>query len=102
MTDLETLINDLQPTFGDAGAPVLSIYADVNPARPENAGRAWAKRVKNALKELPEIRDKQGKRDTPLYDEVLALIDEERPAARTLALFAELSESEKEKARAEA
>ena len=88
MTDLETLINDLQPTFGDAGAPVLSIYADVNPARPENAGRAWAKRVKNALKELPEIRDKQGKRDTPLYDEVLALIDEERPAARTLALFA--------------
>lgn len=88
MTELDSLTQDLQSAFGGAGAPVLSIYADINPARPENAGRAWAKRIKNALKDLPEIRDAHGKRDTPLYDEVLALIDEERPAARTLALFA--------------
>jgi hypothetical protein len=88
MTDIENQIAKLRETFAGGETPTLSIYADINPARPENAGRAWAKRIKDSLRALPEIRDVQGKRDTPLYDQVLALIDEERPHARTLALFA--------------
>jgi len=88
MTEIDNMIRDLQTAFAEAGAPVLSIYADINPALPENAGSAWVKRIKNALKDLPEIHNAHGKRDAPLYDKVLALVEEERPAARTLALFA--------------
>jgi hypothetical protein len=61
MTELEQLIEDLQRTFGNDGTPVLSVDVDVHPARPENAGRAWIERVKNALKELSEIRDAREK-----------------------------------------
>ncbi len=88
MIPIQKEILELKETFFETDSPVLSIYADINPAKPENAGRAWAKRIKNALKTLPEIHNAQGKRDTPLYDAVLELIDQERPQARTLALFA--------------
>jgi DNA-binding protein Fis len=93
MLDLEKQIQTLRENFEFSQRPVLSVYADINPARPENAGRAWVKRVKNALKDLPEIRDVNGKRDTSLYEEVLALVEVERPRARTLALFATRNES---------
>ncbi len=60
--------------------PVLSIYADVNPARPENARNAWKIRIKNSLKEhnIPDSISKK----------VIEILELERPAARTIALFA--------------
>ncbi|MCS6940518.1 MAG: VLRF1 family aeRF1-type release factor [Roseiflexaceae bacterium] len=88
MLDFERQIQTLRERFDQAQTPVLSIYCDVNPAKLENAGKAWLKRVKNTLKEMPEIRNREGKRDTPLYDAVLELLEAERPEARTMALFA--------------
>lgn len=60
--------------------PVLSIYADVNPAKPENSKNAWKIRIKNSLKEnnIPEVIKKK----------VLEVLEIEKPAARTIALFA--------------
>ncbi len=95
MLNVETLIESLRQEFGASDTPVLSIYTDVNPARPENAKKAWVKRVKNSLLEIPEIRNRQGKRDTPLYDEVYALLDQDRPEARTMALFAKRDKHDK-------
>lgn len=61
--------------------PILSLYADVNPAKPENARGAWLTRIKNTLKDL-ELPD-------AIREEVLsALGHERRQEARTLALFA--------------
>jgi hypothetical protein len=60
--------------------PVVSVYADVNPAKPENARSGWLIRVKNTLKEIdlpPEIRAQA----------LAALEQDTRPAARTLAFF---------------
>lgn len=88
MIPIETQLQTLRQWSESGEDDVLTIYADVDPARPDNAGRAWLKRVKNALKELPEIRNRQGKRDQPLYDQVMALLEAERPEARMLALFA--------------
>ena len=61
-------------------APVLSLYVDVNPAKPENANRAWLVRAKNALRALSLPAD--------LSRNVLELLEQERPHARTLVLFA--------------
>lgn len=88
MLQIEKQLEELRQWLHAAQDHVLSIYADVHPGKPENAGRAWRVRVKNALKELPEIRDRSGRRDETLYDEVLRLLESERPEARTLALFA--------------
>lgn len=88
MIAIESQLQSLRKWSEAAENNVLTIYADVNPAKPENAGRAWLTRVKNALKDMPEIRDRQGKRDQPLYDQVLGLLEMERPEARTIALFA--------------
>jgi hypothetical protein len=60
--------------------PVLSLYVDINPALPENAGGAWFARVKDAIKALPAPRD--------LAAEVIAKLDLERPQTRTYVLFA--------------
>jgi hypothetical protein len=86
MDELNTLIQDLQAAFGDSSKPVLSIYADTSPARPENAGRAWVGRIKNTLKEL--LEREESKPDNSLCEQVLALVEQERPSARTLVLFA--------------
>ncbi|MCX8033463.1 MAG: VLRF1 family aeRF1-type release factor [Thermoleophilia bacterium] len=88
MLEFEKQIEVLRRNFAQSSMPVLSIYSDVNPAKPENAGKAWLKRVKNAIHNLPEIRGQDSKRDTRLYDRVLELLESERPEARTLALFA--------------
>lgn len=61
-------------------APVLSLYVDVHPGRPENARRGWFIRVKDSLKAL-DI-------PTTLYERVITLLSEERAQARTLVLFA--------------
>jgi len=66
-------LSDLEP-------PVLSVYADVNPARPENANRAWALRVKNGIKALALPKDVERRA-------LEALEQEHAPEARTLALF---------------
>jgi hypothetical protein len=61
-------------------APTLSAYLNVNPANPENRGRAYAIRLKDALKEngVPK----------PLAERVLAYVEAEQPRMRTLMLFA--------------
>jgi hypothetical protein len=92
MLPIEDKLQALHAWSDNAAENVLSIYCDINPAKPENSGKAWLRRVKNGLKELPEIRDTNGKRDTPLYDQVLELLELERPEARTLALFAHRNE----------
>ncbi|MBC7260638.1 MAG: hypothetical protein H5T63_01380 [Chloroflexi bacterium] len=88
MLPIETQLQRLQQWSEVAEDNVLTIYADVNPAKPENANQAWLKRVKNALRDLTDVLDRQGKRDQPLHDRVLFLLEAERPEARTLALFA--------------
>ena len=73
-------VRQIREYIAPHAAPVLSLYADVNPARPENARGGWLVRVKNALRDL----------DMParLRDQVIAELEEERPRARTLVLFA--------------
>lgn len=60
--------------------PVLSIYADVNPAKPENARNGWKIRIKNSLKEnnIPDY----------IKSKVLEVLELEKPSARTTAIFA--------------
>ena len=70
----------IQQQLSDLEPPVLSVYADVNPAKPENANRAWALRVKNGMKALELPRDVEKR--------ALEALELERPPeARTLALF---------------
>ena len=73
-------INFIKGTIAPHTAPLLSLYADVNPANPDNAGRAWLIRVKNTVKSLSLPRDLPGK--------VIETLESERPDARTWALFA--------------
>lgn len=87
MTHIEKQINELREWSQHAKDNFLSIYANIDPSKPENQGDAWKTRVKNSLKDIPEIRNRQGKRDEPLYNLAIDLIEEMRPEARTLALF---------------
>lgn len=45
-------IHRIRELIGAKEGPVLSLYVDVNPAKPENAGRAYALRAKDAIKAL--------------------------------------------------
>lgn len=45
-------IQRIKETVAPRKAPIQSLYVDINPAKPENAGRAYALRAKNALKAL--------------------------------------------------
>lgn len=60
--------------------PVLSVYADVNPAKPVNAKKGWIIRVKNSLKEnnIPDY----------IKNKVLEVLELEKPSAKTTAIFA--------------
>ncbi|MEP0862694.1 MAG: hypothetical protein HRF52_14775 [Ignavibacterium sp.] len=60
--------------------PLLSVYADVNPAKPENQNNAWKIRIKNSLKEF-DIPDHIKKK-------VFEVLEIDRPSARTIAIFA--------------
>jgi hypothetical protein len=73
-------IHFIKDTIVPHAGPLLSLYADVNPANPDNAGRAWLVRVKNTLKSLSLPRD--------LPERVIEALEFERPEARTCALFA--------------
>jgi hypothetical protein len=61
-------------------APMLSLYADINPGNPENAGRAWLRRIKDALKEIPLPRD--------LPKQIIEKLTNVRVEGRTCALYA--------------
>ena len=61
-------------------SPVLSLYVDIDPSKPENARKGWLLRVKNSLKDLSL--------PAGLEKRVVGLLEEERPQARTLVLFA--------------
>ena len=76
--EIETRLAALEP-------PVLSVYADTDPANPDNKGGAWRIRVKNALREIPELQESDHR---DLHRDVMDLVDDERPTARTVALFA--------------
>jgi len=67
--------------------PVLSVYCNVNPADPDNFGRAWHGRLKNTLKSMDELKVNLKKGKT-FYDELIVFIDQLIVGARTLALFA--------------
>jgi hypothetical protein len=60
--------------------PTLSVYLNVNPASPENQGKAYAIRLKDALKEhgVPKA----------LAERVLDHVEAEQPRMRALVLFA--------------
>ena len=87
MTGIEKKLNELKKWSEQAKDNFLTIYANVDPSKPENQGDSWKTRIKNSLKEIPEIRNRDGKRDQTLYDLAINLIDELRPEARTFALF---------------
>jgi hypothetical protein len=73
-------IEFVKETIAWHASPVLSLYVDVNPALPENAGRAWFARLKNAVKALPAPPD--------LTSQIIAKLELERPQARRCVLFA--------------
>ena len=60
--------------------PVLSLYVDVDPSKPENARKGWLVRVKNTLKELNLPKEIEN----AVYD-VLAM---DRPEGKTIVIFA--------------
>jgi len=59
--------------------PVLSVFLNVNPARPENRGKAYVLRLKDALKDkkVPQA----------LVERVLEYVNRERLRTHTLVLF---------------
>jgi len=61
-------------------APVLSLYLNVNPANPDNQGKAYVLRARDALgsiEVLPEVRKK-----------VLEVLERDSPQARSRIIFA--------------
>ncbi|MEN2983223.1 MAG: VLRF1 family aeRF1-type release factor [Thermus sp.] len=63
-----------------AQEPILSLYVDVNPAKPENAGKAYALRAKDALKALGVPK--------ALEDRVLEVLKNQVLEAKTAVFFA--------------
>ncbi|RMD76606.1 MAG: hypothetical protein D6823_08085, partial [Chloroflexi bacterium] len=80
MIDRE-MVQQIRSELGELQSPVLSLYVAVNPANPENTGRAWVLRARNAVKTLAAPAE--------VEQAVLAALEAEMvPEARTLALFA--------------
>jgi hypothetical protein len=72
---------EIRSHLADLRPPVLSLYVEVNPARPYNARRAWDIRAKNSVKELGLPKT--------LEAVVFSAIEQElAPEARTLVIFA--------------
>jgi Hypothetical protein len=74
-------VRRIKESLKNLKTPALSLYLDINPAKPDNAGRAYALRAKDAMKALavPEA----------LAEKVLGLLQHEVIQAKTLALFAD-------------
>lgn len=86
--------NDIQrfkTLVSSINEPVLSVYCNVNPAIPENVGRAWYDRLKNTLKSMNELNIKL-KKGKSFYEELIIFLDQIRTEARTLVLFAWINE----------
>ncbi len=45
-------VRRIKESLKDLKTPALSLYLDINPAKPDNAGRAYALRAKDAMKAL--------------------------------------------------
>ena len=73
-------IHRIRELIGAKEGPVLSLYVDVNPAKPENAGRAYALRAKDAIKALEVPGD--------LSERVLEVLQNQVLEARTAVFFA--------------
>ena len=73
-------IRRIRELIGAKEGPILSLYVDVNPAKPENAGKAYALRAKDAMKALnvPE----------GLSERVLEVLKNQVLEARTAVFFA--------------
>jgi peptide subunit release factor 1 (eRF1) len=74
-------VRRIKESLRDLKTPALSLYLDINPAKPDNAGRAYALRAKDAMKALAVPEALAGK--------VLELLQHEVIQAKTLALFAD-------------
>jgi peptide subunit release factor 1 (eRF1) len=74
-------VQRIKESLKDLKTPALSLYLDINPAKPDNAGRAYALRAKDAMKALAVPEALAGK--------VLELLQHEVIQAKTLALFAD-------------
>jgi peptide subunit release factor 1 (eRF1) len=74
-------VRRIKESLKDLKTPALSLYLDINPAKPDNAGRAYALRAKDAMKALAVPEALAGK--------VLELLQHEVIQAKTLALFAD-------------
>jgi hypothetical protein len=75
----KTQIQQLQQNIAQHPAPVLSLYLSVNPANPDNNGKAYALRAKEALERL-EV-------SAALRKKVLQQLQHYIPQGRTRALF---------------
>ncbi|GAA5334866.1 MULTISPECIES: VLRF1 family aeRF1-type release factor [Thermus] len=73
-------VKRLREAIGKAEGPVLSLYLDVNPAKPENASRAYALRAKDAMKALKVPED--------LAEKVLEVLKNQVLEAKTAVFFA--------------
>lgn len=73
-------IRRIKETLALAEGPILSLYLDINPAKLENANRAYALRAKDAMKALGVPQD--------LEDRVLEVLKNQVLEAKTAVLFA--------------
>ncbi|MBW1696631.1 MAG: hypothetical protein JRK26_07525 [Deltaproteobacteria bacterium] len=62
------------------GPPVLSMYVDVDPSKPENVRKGWLLRAKNTLKELDIPSD--------IESEIYRMLDASKPEGKTYIIFA--------------
>ncbi len=67
---------------------VLSLYIDVDPSKPENAEKAWLKRVKKALKELVENNKGNENLNESLIKDLSKNLEILLPSGKTLVCFA--------------
>jgi len=81
------VLERLRQLFGNHTGPVLSLYCDINPARPENQGRAWVTRIRTTLRDIPELHLPR-KHGRTLFRELIAYLEQLSPDGRTLACFA--------------
>lgn len=72
-------IRRVKETLALEGSPVLSLYLDINPAKPENAGRAYALRAKDAMRALGVPEERQ--------DRVLEVLKNQVLQAKTAVFF---------------
>ncbi|MBA2374776.1 MAG: peptide chain release factor 3, partial [Rubrobacter sp.] len=73
-------IQNLRTRLEGLGESVLTVYLEVNAARPENQGQAYLIRLKNALNDLDAPEE--------LKNRVFETVEGEKAGGRTLVLFA--------------